>query len=111
MEKFNSQRNLEAGNKSIDAHNSFFSKENVTKFFGNTLFGAGTIYLSAGIYEFLSGHKISHLTESFKDHIPNAINTAIEIAGIVPFFLVSAGSMGLMYSGQKIEKLGKTKNK
>lgn len=85
----------------------FFSKEKAAKFFGRSLSIAGTIFILAGIYEFITRNKIVHLTEGFHDQMPAIINNVIDNIDNAPVVLKTLLGSSMMTTGRWLRGLNK----
>jgi hypothetical protein len=105
MEGFTPENKREKENAEFNRHIGFFSVNSIEKKWANFIMILGSIYVCAGIYECLTGEKISSLIDEYKDQIPNMINQIIDHWDSTPASFKAAIGSSMSGSGVTLKRL------
>lgn len=99
--------NLEEEKKesAYEKHGRFFS-DRAKKIMGNTLLVSGSVLVLAGIYELMTGQKVSDITAAYADKLPDIVNQLVDKLSTDPIYAKTGGGASMIYTGENLKGSG-----
>jgi hypothetical protein len=87
--------------KGPEQHRSFFDGK-FAEITGKSLLGMGSVFAVAGIYEFVTGHKVGDLVSAYADKLPDIANWVVSHLDNMPLIMKAGGGSSMIAAGEQI---------